>query len=79
MYLARVVAVSGKKPQVYPLDGELITQPRTWLFVHYAGRGACAIGYTAALAVSAARRRLEMPRGVLRVTVEREPNEMVRR
>jgi hypothetical protein len=62
MYLARVVAVSGKQPQVYPLDGTLIMQPRTWLFVHYGGRGACAISYTSALAVSAARRRLEMPK-----------------
>jgi hypothetical protein len=69
MYLARFLA--GQPPQVYPLDGTLIAQPRVWMFTHYRGRGACAIGYTQSEAVQAAKRRMEMPRAALRVMVER--------
>jgi hypothetical protein len=55
MFLARIL--SGGKPEVYPLDGALITAPRAWAFCSYR-RGACAIHYTEVLAVRTARRKL---------------------
>lgn len=68
MYLARVIL--GSEPQVFHLTGALIMNPRSWSFCSYR-RGACAIGYTQSEALQAARRRLEMPKPALRVTVER--------
>jgi hypothetical protein len=68
MYLARVQP--GIAPQVYHLTDVLCVSPRSWVFASY-GRGACAIGYTSAEAVQAARRRLEMPRAALRVSAQR--------
>lgn len=59
MFLARILP--GREPQVFALSGFLILQPRSWTFCSYR-RGACAIGYTKAEAVRAAKRRLEMPR-----------------
>jgi hypothetical protein len=70
MYLARLTL--GSKPQVFHLTGFLFAEPKSWSFCSYR-RGACAIGYTQAEAVQAARRRLEMPkvRPALRVMVQR--------
>lgn len=59
MFLARVQY--GLPPQVYPLNGRLFFEPRSWLFMSYR-RGACAIDYTSAKAVKAARRRLGRPK-----------------
>ena len=62
MFLARIVA--GCAPQVYPLQGALFAEPRSWSFVAFRP-GACAIGYTRDDAVQRAKRRLEMPRPTL--------------
>lgn len=70
MFLARVLP--GVAPQVYSLTDMLCAAPRSWTFCSYR-RGACAIGYTRAEAVMAARDRLELakaPRPVLRVSVQ---------
>lgn len=58
MFLARVQP--GLPTQVYQLSGRLFFEPRSWLFVSYR-RGACAIDFTGAKAVQAARRKLGRP------------------
>lgn len=69
IYLARLIP--GRAPQVFPLSGVLFAERKSWAFVGYRGRGACAYGYTSDEAIRSARRRLEMPRPALRVTVHR--------
>jgi hypothetical protein len=68
MYLARLTL--GRAPQVFHLTGALLMAPRSWSFCSYR-RGACAIGYTQAEAVRAARVRLGETRANLTVAVRR--------
>jgi hypothetical protein len=68
MYLARLIP--GRDPQVYRLTDMLCRAPRSWCFVAFT-RGACAIDYTQAEAVRAARVRLREPRANLTAAVRR--------